>query len=53
MTGFLLLVCGKSASESAAAVAGPSAFWASEAGQVRDGLLLEHNAQFNGGRTFR
>jgi hypothetical protein len=52
-TGFLLSACGKSASESAAAVAGPSALRVSEAGQVRNGFLFEHNAQFNGGRTFR
>jgi hypothetical protein len=52
-TGVLLSACGKSASESAASVAGPSALRASQAAQVRDGFLFEHNAQFTGGQTFR
>jgi hypothetical protein len=52
-TGVLLSACGKSAGESAASVAGPTVHAASEASQVRDGFLFEHNAQFTGGRTFR
>jgi hypothetical protein len=51
--GLLLSACGRSAGESAASVAGPSALRAAEASQVRDGFLFDHNAQFNGGRTFR